>query len=234
MALFGLSYYQGTLVKAATEIYSDRIEAGEILAGHIIKEIQGIEAENPVVAGLPRGGVIVAYEVAKRLNCGLDVIMAGKLRAPGNPEFAIGAVTEDGLVYLNKSALSMLNVGEPYIETEKKERLSALRERLKNYRKVKKKIPLKGRTVIIVDDGLATGSTMISAIQAAHAEGAKKIIAAIPGGPQDTVRLVESMTEVDRVICPLKPEPFFAVSQLYMEFGQVEDKEVIEILREGA
>ncbi len=220
-------------MKTAPDIYSDRIEAGEILAGQIIKEIQGIEAENPVVVGLPRGGVVVAYEVAKRLGCGLDVLMAGKLRAPDNPEFAIGAITEDGLVYLNKPALSMLNVGEPYIETEKRERLSALRKRLKNYRKVKKKIPLTGRTVIIVDDGLATGSTMVSAIRAAYAEGAKKIIAAIPGGPEDTVIRIESMPEVNRVICPLKPEPFFAVSQLYMEFGQMEDEAVIEILMEA-
>ena len=155
ITLFGLSYHQGTIVQAAADIYSDRVEAGQILAGHIIKEIQGIEAENPVVVGLPRGGVVVAHEAAKRLGCGLDVIMAGKLRAPDNPEFAIGAITEDGLVYLNESTLSIFNVGEPYIETEKKERLSLLRERLKNYRKVKKKIPLKGRTVIIVDDGSA-------------------------------------------------------------------------------
>lgn len=221
-------------MKAAPDIYSDRIEAGQILAGQIVKEIQGIEVENPVVVGLPRGGVVVAHEVAKRLDCGLDVLVAGKLRAPDNPEFAIGAITEDGLVYLNESTLSMFNAGELYIEAEKKERLSALRQRLKNYRKVKKKIPLKGRTVIIVDDGLATGSTMISAIQAAHAEAAKKIIAAIPGGPEDTVRRIESMPEVTAVICPLKPEPFFAVSQLYMEFSQVEDETVIEILRAWA
>lgn len=221
-------------MKAAPDIYSDRIEAGQILAGQIVKEIQGIEAENPVVVGLPRGGVVVAHEVTKRLDCGLDVLVAGKLRAPDNPEFAIGAITEDGLVYLNESTLSMFNAGELYIEAEKKERLSALRQRLKNYRKVKKKIPLKGRTVIIVDDGLATGSTMISAIQAAHAEAAKKIIAAIPGGPEDTVRRIESMPEVTAVICPLKPEPFFAVSQLYMEFSQVEDETVIEILRAWA
>ncbi len=221
-------------MKTARDIYSGRVEAGGILAGHIVKELQGIEAENPVVVGLPRGGVVVANEVAKRLGCGLDVIMAGKLRAPHNPELAIGAVTEDGRAYLNESTLSAFNAGAPYIEAEKKERLSALRERLGNYRKVRKKIPLAGRAVIIVDDGLATGSTMISAIQAAHAEGAKKIIVAVPGGPADTVLRIEAMPEVAAVVCPLKPYPFFAVSQLYMEFGQTRDDEVIEILRSVA
>jgi putative phosphoribosyl transferase len=182
--------------------------------------------------GLPRGGVAVAAEIARALDADLDVIVAGKLRAPYNPELAIGAITEDGLVYLNSMAIRSLHIKESYIEEEKKARLSAMKEKLNMYRAVRKKVPLKGRTVIIVDDGLATGSTMISAIQAAHASGAKKIIVAVPGGPADTIEHIQNMDEVTEAICPVVPDLFFAVSQLYQDFSQVEDSEVIGMLRE--
>lgn len=208
--------------------YTDRKEAGEALASGLEK----YAGERPVVVGLPRGGVVVAAEIARRLKTDLDVIIAGKLRAPANPELAIGAITEDGLVYLNEMAISWLRVKEDYLSLEKETRLGAIKERLRLYRKVKKKVPLSGRTVIVVDDGLATGSTMISAIQAAKASGAKKIIAAVPGGPGDTVDKIRAMKEVDEVICPMIPSVFFAVSQIYMDFRQVEDDEVIEILKE--
>ena len=167
----------------------------------------------------------------RALKAELDVILAGKLRAPYNPELAIGAVTEEGQVYINDLAVRSLHIKESYIEEEKKSRLNAMRERLNLYRIVKPKVPLKGRTVIITDDGLATGSTMISAIQASHASGAKKIVVAVPGGPADTVARIERMDEVAECVCPHIPDLFFAVSQLYYDFQQVEDDEVIRILR---
>lgn len=207
--------------------YENRLEGGKALA----EKLRKYAGEHPVIVGLPRGGVVVAAEIAKILKADLDVIMAGKLRAPYNPELAIGAITEEGQVYINNLAVKSLRIKEDYIESEKKARLQAIKERLGIYRAVKKKVPLKGRTVIIADDGLATGSTMISAIHAAHASGAKKIIVAVPGGPADTVERIEAMDEVAEVICPLVPDLFFAVSQIYMDFRQVEDSEVIEILR---
>lgn len=207
--------------------YNDRKEAGQLLAGLLAHYAD----EDPVVVGLPRGGVVVAAEISEKFGWELDVIIAGKLRAPFNPELAIGAVTEDGKVYLNEYAIRSLRINEEYIEEEKIIKLNAVQERLKSYRRVKEKIPLAKRTVILVDDGLATGSTMISAIQAAHASGAKKIIIAVPGGPEDTVRRISGMKEVDEVICPSIPSAFYAVSQLYMDFKQVEDYEVIEILK---
>lgn len=213
-----------------TARYHDRKDAGARLAGRL----KGHSGPATVVVGLPRGGVVVAAEVARRLSCPLDIIFAGKLRAPGNPELAIGAVTEDGLVYLNRSVVKSLNVPDSYVETEKKERLASLMERLKLYRKVRSKVPLAGKTVIIVDDGLATGSTMISAVQAARAEGATKIIVAVPGGPPDTAARIRAMPEVNELVCPASPALFFAVSQLYVEFTQVEDGEVIAILGEFA
>jgi putative phosphoribosyl transferase len=210
--------------------YADRTQAGKALA----EKLLGFSDERPVAVGLPRGGVVIAAEIAKRLKCDLDVIIAGKLRAPYNPELAIGAVTEDGHVYLNRSIVRDLRIKDDYIEEEKKERLKTVSERLALYRKVRKKVPLRDRTVILADDGLATGSTMISAIQAAKAEGAKKILVAVPGGPRDTVELIKEMSEVSEVVCPLMPAPFYAVSQLYLEFDQVEDSEVVNILKEFA
>lgn len=210
--------------------YTDRQEAGKALA----EELTDYEDKRPVAVGLPRGGVVVAAEISRRLNCEMDIIIAGKLRAPDNPELAIGAINEDGLVYLNDAAIRSMRIDPGYIEREKKARLKAIQDRLAMYRKIKKKVPLKGRNVIITDDGLATGATMISAIQAAKAEGAETIIAAVPGGPQDTVERIRAMEEVEKVICPVIPPLFFAVSQLYVYFAQVEDEEVIEILKEFA
>lgn len=208
--------------------YADRNEAGRLLA----ERLTGYSGEDTVVVGLPRGGVTVAAEVADRLGCDLDIIMAGKLRAPYNPELAIGAVTEDGQVYLNTDAVRSLRIPPEYIEEEKKARLETIKERLALYRKVKPKVDLNKKTVLIIDDGLATGSTMVSAIQAAHADGAARIVVAVPGGPSDTVEIIKAMAEVDSVVCPAMPEPFFAVSQLYADFRQVEDSEVVRILKE--
>lgn len=207
--------------------YRNRTEAGKRLA----EELTGYRGEKPVVAGLPRGGVVLAAEVARALGAELDVIFAGKLRAPSNPELAIGAVGEDGHAYINQSATDMLHIDERYMEEEKKERLKEVRSRLDRYRKVKKKTPLAGRAVILVDDGLATGSTMVSAVHAASAEGASKIVVAVAGGPQDTVDRIRSLEEVDAVVCPVIPRNFYAVSQLYEEFDQVEDYTVMEILK---
>lgn len=215
-------------MNATGDPYKDRTEAGKSLAGRLAEYGAG----RPVVVGLPRGGVVLAAEIARSLKCDLDVIIAGKLRAPYNPELAVGAVTEGGEAYLNSSVIRSLRIKDDYLEKEKKERLAAVTERLRLYRRVKKKVPLEGRTVIIADDGLATGSTMISAIQAAHAEGAKDIIVAVPGGPADTVERIKEMKEVSSVICPVMPAMFFAVSQLYLDFRQVEDDEVLNILKE--
>jgi len=208
--------------------YRDREEAGKALAALL----KAYATKHPVVTGLPRGGVTVAAEISRALGCDLDIIIAGKLRAPGNPELAIGAVNEDGLVYLNETVIAEMYIDPDYLKQEKKDRLKAVQARLAMYRAVKKKVPLRERTVIIADDGLATGSTMISAIQAARAEGAKRIVVAVPGGPQDTVARIRGMEEVEEVICPMIPPLFFAVSQLYVSFNQVEDEEVMAILKE--
>jgi putative phosphoribosyl transferase len=147
--------------------YENRAAAGKALARLLAK----YTSDRPVIVGLPRGGVVVAAEVAIALQADLDIIIAGKLRAPYNPELAIGAITEDGQVYLNNLAIRSLHIKEDYIEEEKRARLVAMKAKLNLYKAVRRKVSLKGRTVIIVDDGLATGSTMISAIQAAAPQG---------------------------------------------------------------
>ncbi len=213
-----------------TKQYADRVEAGRALAALL----KPYAVENPAVVGLPRGGVVVAAEIARRLGCELDVIIAGKLRAPSNPELAIGAITEDGLAFVNYPVIRSLHIKNGYVEEEKRQRLEAVRERLKSYRAIKKKVPLRDRTVILADDGLATGATMMSAVHAAKAEGAAKIIVAVPGGPEDTVSAITEMDGVAQVICPLTPALFYAVSQIYADFRQVEDSEVLTILKEFA
>ena len=212
------------------EIFEDRREAGRFLAS----KLMDYASKRPVCAGLPRGGVVLAAQVADALGCVLDVIVAGKLRSPYNSELAIGAVTEDGEVYLNDDVIRSLRVTERYIEDERSDRLQVVLEKAGRYRQGIDKTSLNGRCVILVDDGLATGSTMISAAQAAHAGGAAEIIVAVPGGPRDTVARLRAMPEIARVICPIVPDVFYAVSQLYRDFSQTLDDEVVAILKEFA
>lgn len=207
--------------------FRDRAEAGRFLAGKLSVHA----ALNPVIVGLPRGGVVIAAEIARALKCDMDVLIAGKLRAPFNPELAIGAITEGGLVFLNDEIMGSIRVDDKYLEDEKRSRLKTIKQRLEMYRKVKAKVALCGRCVIIADDGIATGSTMISALQAAKAEGASRIIVAVPGGPRDTAEKLRTAEQDVEVVCPVMPALFWAVSQLYMDFRQVEDEEVIEILK---
>lgn len=214
-------------MRRAARIFEDRRDAGKFLAA----QLGGYAKKDPVCAALPRGGVVVAAEVAAVLGAAIDVIVAGKLRSPGNPELAIGAVTEDGEVYLNEEIIRYLGVSKHYLEQEKADRLKVVLAKLDRYRRVIAKTPLARRCVILIDDGLATGSTMIAAIQAAHAAGASEIIVAVPGGPADTVERIKAMPETTAVVCPVMPDYFSAVSQLYADFRQIEDDEVVEILK---
>jgi len=211
------------------DLYKDRVEAGQVLAA----ELDVLRGLNPLVLGLPRGGVIPAAEVARALGAELDVLSVAKIGAPGNRECAIGAVSESGKVYLDMSMRGAALVPHAWIEEEKTRALALMRERLKIYRAVKKMIPMKGRSVIIVDDGLATGATMTCAVYAACAAGASDITVAVPVGSSDAIRRLESMKEVSEVVCPLVPAVFFSVSQFYLDFREVSVKEVCQAL-EGA
>lgn len=206
--------------------FRDRTHAGELLAQALMHYK---DFENGVVIGLPRGGIPVAYEIAKRLLLPLDIVCPRKIGAPFNPEFAIGAVTETGEGELNKAVIVESGVTDEYLEkTIEKEKKEAL-HRLTLYRSGLPERILAGKVVILVDDGLATGSTMKAAIRSIRSEGASQIIVAIPVSPPDTLEEVRKM--VDEVVCLESPPFFQAVGQFYDNFNQTSDREVIELIK---
>lgn len=205
-------------------IFRDRQDAGKQLAEKLMK----FKGENPIILAIPRGGVVVAREIVIALRVELNLIIPRKIGAPYNPELAIGAVTEDGSTILDQDLITYLNVSEKYIESERQKQINEIKRRIEKYRV--KELKLKDRTVILVDDGVATGSTMRAAIKSVRNQGAEKIILAVPVAPPDTIEKMED--EVDEIICLYTPQYFGAVGAFYQNFDQTTDKEVIEIIEE--
>lgn len=205
--------------------YLDRSEAGVRLAAYL-QEYRS--SPNTIVIALPRGGVPVAYEVARLLEIPLDITYPRKIGAPGNVEYAIGAVTEEGKGIFHQDVIDSLGVSDEYIKkTIEEERIKA-GARLKLYRSGRPPLDVSGKRVLIVDDGIATGSTMEAAITSLKALGASEIVVCVPVGPPDSVRRIEA--RVDRVVCLATPLGFYAVGQFYQTFGQTSDEEVIELM----
>lgn len=224
----------GTLriVSDSSWVFSSRMEAGDLLAHQLENvEIRESKFQIPlVVLGVPRGGVVVAREIAHTLQADLDMVLAHKLGAPGNPELAIGAVCEDGKLFLDEEISSYMGVDDDYIKREKSRQLQEIARRVKRYRSVLPKIPLAGRVAIVTDDGVATGATLQAALWAVRQENPKKIVAALPVGPQETLEKLSR--DADETICLQAPPFFSAISQFYSYFNQVEDEELLEILQE--
>jgi predicted phosphoribosyltransferase len=216
------------IVSYSEESFSGRIEAGQMLAGELTK----FRGKNAVVLGIPRGGIVIAREIAFALDARLDIVLTHKLGAPGNPELAIGAITEDGKIFLNEMLAGRMDAESVYLKQEKERQLAVIKRRVEQYRKILAKAPLKDSIVIITDDGVATGATMKAALWAARRERPKMLIAALPVGPQDTVR--ELSQDADEVVCLRSPSFFGAIGQFYLDFSQVEDEEVLEILKKEA
>jgi putative phosphoribosyl transferase len=213
-------------------MFYDRKEAGQKLAKAIKSQISGtaksvvLKSQNSVILALPRGGVIVAKEIADVLKIPLDVLVVRKIGYPGNPEYAIGAVGESGEIVLSEEG----KVVDPnYLKNEVKKEKEEVKRRLKEYRGKKQKLDLKNKTVILVDDGLATGLSMKAAIKEVETQNPKKIIVAIPIAPPETIE--ELKKEVDEIIVLETPSPFFAIGNFYTKFDQVTDEEVKEALR---
>ena len=206
--------------------FNDREEAGWML----VERLRGQSLEKPVVLAIPRGGVEIGAALARGLGCELDVVLSRKLRAPHQPELALGAVSEDGDVYLNHFASAMTDVGDAYIEAERQRQLAEIARRRAMFRAVRPQADVKGRTVILTDDGIATGATMIAALHTVRAAGAKEIIVAVPVGAPDRIDAIRPLC--DRVICLQEPEAFWAIGQFYRNFEQVEDERVVELLRD--
>lgn len=208
-----------------TMLFRDRIAAGRLLAS-ALKEFEN--DKNAIVIALPRGGVPVGYEVAKALNLPLDIVSPRKIGAPFNPEYAIGAITETGEGIFDNFAIAQLGVSKDYIDEQVQVEIRRAQERLKLYRNDKPPRNVKGKTVILVDDGLATGSTMKAAIISMKSESASKIVVAVPVAPKDTASEIERM--VDQLVILQIPHLFYAVGQFYENFSQTTDEEVINLL----
>jgi putative phosphoribosyl transferase len=206
-------------------LFADRVDAGKRLA----QDLKAHVSNDAVVLAIPRGGVVVGYEVAKALVLSLDVIIPRKIGAPNNPELAIGAMTEDGTILLDDRLVDYLNVSQEYIEEESEAQKAEIHRRLRLYRGAIPYPSLKGREVILIDDGIATGSTMKAALASVRKRGAKSVIIAIPVGPPSTIRELEK--EADRVVCLHTPEAFYAIGQFYEDFTQTQDEEVIRLLK---
>ncbi|MEK6563975.1 MAG: phosphoribosyltransferase family protein [Candidatus Omnitrophota bacterium] len=216
------------IIAHSSEPFQNRSEAGKLL----MRELKGVKAQDTVVLGIPRGGIVIAEEISLRLNCVLDVVFSRKIGAPGNPELAIGAIGEEGKACINKKLVNSLGVNSAYIEQEKNAQFSLIKLRALEYREIIPKASLKGKIAIVVDDGAATGATIESALLTMAQESPQKLIAALPVGPPDTI---ERLSEyADEIICLRAPDSFGAISQFYNEFLQVEDAEVIKILRKEA
>lgn len=196
-------------------------------AHKLAEKLERYRDQSPLVLAIPRGAVPMAGIIAGALGGETDVVLVRKMRAPGNPELAIGAVDETGWTYLADYA--GLVADDAYIEAEKKIQLEVMRARRAQYTPVRSPHDPAGRVVIVVDDGLATGATMIAALHALRARNPKKLVCAVPVAPPDTLRKVGDYA--DEVVCLSAPECFYAVGQFYMDFPQVSDREVIELLR---
>lgn len=183
-----------------------------------------------VVLGIPRGGVIIAHQIANTLKADLDMVLSHKLGAPGNPELAIGAVCEDGKLFIDEKIAYYVGADKFHIEQEKNNQLQEIARRVKRYRDILSKLSLAKRVVILTDDGVATGATMQAALWAVRQEKPEKIILAIPVGPQDSVRKLSE--DADQTVC-LRTPPFFdAIGQFYLQFNQIENQQLLEILQQ--
>lgn len=214
-------------------MFQNRVQAGKLLADKIIEEIKILDnkilSEKLVVLSIPRGGVVVGSEIAKKINCSHDIIVTKKLRAPHQSELAIGAVgeTKESL-YTDKQLIRELKISKNYLAREIEDRQQEIKRREQLYRRGRKAIELKNKTVIVVDDGAATGATIIAACREVYNHNPKKVIIALPVCARDTLAKLEK--EADAVVALEAPKMFYAVGQFYEEFEQVDDESVIKLL----
>lgn len=208
--------------------YQNRKQAGQILA----KELVPFSKQNDVIVlALPRGGVPVAFEIAKTLHAPLDVFIVRKLGVPGHSELAMGAIAMGGVTVLNDDIVASLKISPAELEAVKEKELIELKRREVTYRDNEPFPDLKNKVIILVDDGIATGATMRAAIKALRQLKVDKIIVAVPVAAMETCEVIQKLA--DGLICPLRPYQFYAVGAWYDDFNQTEDNEVFQLLKEA-
>ncbi len=224
---------RGRFVPWFRSMFANREEAGRQLAQRLL-HVKDEHADGVVVLGLPRGGVVVAAEIARVLDAPLDVLVVRKLGAPGQPELAIGAVTNGAQPQrvLNQQVIHMLGVSEAYLQEEIGRQLVEVRRRQELYRGGRPAVRLGGRTVIVADDGIATGATVRAGIQALRRSALDRIVLAVPVAPPEVAESLR--TEVDQLVCLHTPSAFGAVGAFYADFSQTSDAEVIALLEQAA
>ena len=209
-------------------MFKDRKDAGKKLAEKIKERVSD---GNLVILGLPRGGVPVAYQVARELQAPLDVFIVRKLGLPSHPELAMGAIATGGVRVLNDDVVNRMNISEGVIERVAEEEREKLQHREEIYRGARPRLELEGKTVVVVDDGLATGATMKAAVDALHQLGPGKIIVAVPTAPPRTCEEFDG--RVDELLCLTTPSTFMGVGGSYRDFEQTSNQEVTELLEKA-
>ena len=209
-------------------MFRDRQDAGEQLA----EKLSSLSLRDPIVLAIPRGGIVPAVAIAQRLRADLDVVLAHKLRSPLQPELALGSIGEDGQVFFDQRLQNAFHVSEDYLENERQKQFQELKRRQLLFRSGQPAARVKDRSVILTDDGIATGSTMHAAIEVIRAQKPHELIVAVPVAPPS--RIEEIQGRCDRVICLETPYNFMAVGQFYQSFQPVRDSEVVQQLMRHA
>ena len=202
----------------------------EDAARQLGQRLAGLQLRDPIVLAIPRGGVVIGATLAKELDAELDVVLARKLRAPFQPELALGAVGEDGTAYVNPTVAAAAGADETYLSREQQRQSRAIAERRVRFRGGRSCTPLTGRTVILPDDGIATGSTMIAALHVVNSLDPLEVIVAVPVAPADRLAVIKE--HCDRVICLKAADDFQAVGQYYASFAPVEEEDVATLLKQ--
>jgi putative phosphoribosyl transferase len=212
----------------AAALFEDRGDAGRQLAA----AARGYAVEDPLVLALPRGGVPVAYEVAQELGAPMDLLFVRKIGAPGHPEYGIGAVVDgDNPQVVLSEMVDQLGIPASYIEQQKRRELEEIERRRRAYLGDREPLAIKGRTVMVVDDGIATGGTVRASLRALRSAEARRLILAVPVAAADTIESLRS--EADEILCLATPEPFYAVGMHYRDFDQTSDEEVVRLLAQA-
>lgn len=205
-------------------LFKDRVEAGEKLST-ALREFKGRDI---IVLGIPRGGVVVAARVAKALGAPLDVVVTRKIEAPGEPEYALGAITQEGDVIMDRQAAESLGASKEYLDDQIRKKREEVKERMRRFRGDAPYPELRGKVVVIVDDGIATGSSVSAAVMSVKKGSPLQVVVAVPVAPADAIDMLTQ--DGTRVVCLETPGPFLAIGEFYEEFEQVEDGEVKKIL----